>query len=110
MYTSVAGMQKPDMHIQNCLGLQTRKTDIVGSFGARLGFNRSFDDQQQEPTPSTFISSEAMIFEVPSQSLSPQIVIMVDGDISRSCSPSYSGSKYWHPIPRRDILHVTLVE
>ena len=33
------------------------ETAAVGAFGARLGFNRSFDDQQQEPTPSTFISS-----------------------------------------------------
>lgn len=84
------------------------------SFGAKLGFNRSFDDHQQEPTPSTLITlTEAMKFRMclsALASLSPPAVVLVDGDASRSLSPSYSGSRWcWHSIPRRDLLHVTLV-
>ena len=37
-------------------------TDTVGSLGARMGLNRSFDDQQQEPTPSTISSTQMTNF------------------------------------------------
>ena len=81
----------------------------MGLLGARLGFNRSFDDQHQEPTPSTPMSRLPRRHQGLSRLRRPQIAILADSDISRMSLPSSSGAKCWRFIPRRDVLQVPLL-
>ena len=40
---------------QTCQTSGAPETEHRGLLGARMGFNRSFDDQQKDPTPSTTV-------------------------------------------------------